>query len=180
MEILGLTCALVMQTAPTILAQNWRDWQRQNPTYPGGLPSQPLPSKARPARLNPNTSSGSELSQTCLHDYQNYLQREQSRLRDKMPGLHEEIVRLTNAYNDCLGRESRNPSGQANPCSYAHRRLLSAQDDLQEQVREIDLMQADLALIARNPQQALNTLPCSTRWYSASRASVFFGQCQCR
>lgn len=120
------------------------------------------------------------LNPFCLQDYRNYLNREQVALNQALPKLHEKIQQLTGKYNSCLAKESRKPTGKINPCGSSHLRLVDSQNRLQAHTHEMNLIQADLALMTRNPQQALSTLPCTSRWRKASRAGAFSSPCPCR
>jgi hypothetical protein len=160
MEILGLTCALVMQTAPTILAQNWRDWQRQNPTYPGGVPSTQSP-LCRELAPVPQIQESNAQATDCLNTYRLWMQREQARLRQKQQELHRQIAERNDSYNDCLGRGGF--------CTSTHQWLQDAQNSLRENVNKVEQIQGDFALMIRNPQQASIVIPCSDRWFEVFR-----------
>jgi hypothetical protein len=169
MEIMGLACVLAVQTSSVVVrtpsvtvAQNWQDWQRQNPTYPGNLPPQshpsPLRTRTEPARQTPAVDR--QASPACIGLYHQYLQRQQAQLQQEQLSLHQLIAQRTDDYHACLG------AGSAF-CTSRYQRLTNAQNSFKENVTQLDQIQADFALLSRNPQQAATTLPCTERWREA-------------
>jgi hypothetical protein len=165
MEILGMACVLALQSAPPLLAQNWQDWQRQNPTYPGGVMRQePPPPRPAPNRDSRDSKAiDSQTRQNCVSLYRAYFQKKQEQLREEQAGLHQRIAEYNDDYIACLGVSSS--------CSASHQRLMRAQNSLKENIKEVDQIQADFALMTRNPEQAAIVLPCSERWWEVFRYS---------